>query len=98
MENLPTHLVLVAYPFPPCFFSIFAQVSFSATVRLNTGLPGLESAIDAEVSQSLELIAGARLRIRQRRLQLRVGNHFQRVRIQVAVNPGPLPRRRDLPW
>ena len=27
----------------PCFFSTFAHVSFSATVRLNTGFPGLES-------------------------------------------------------
>ena len=27
----------------PAFFSIFAQVSLSATVRLNTGLPGAES-------------------------------------------------------
>ncbi len=26
-----------------CFFSIFAQVSFSATVRLKTGLLGVES-------------------------------------------------------
>lgn len=31
-----------AYPFP-CFFSSFAHVSFSATVRLNTGAPGFES-------------------------------------------------------
>lgn len=30
-------------PFPPCFFSTFAQVSFSATVRLNTGVPGFAS-------------------------------------------------------
>ena len=28
---------------PPCFFSTLAQVSFSATVRLKTGAPGLES-------------------------------------------------------
>src|SRR5215212_6818007 len=26
-----------------CFASIFAQVSFKVTVRLNTGLPGVES-------------------------------------------------------
>lgn len=30
------------YPF--CFLSTFAHVSFSAMVRLNTGLPGFESA------------------------------------------------------
>jgi hypothetical protein len=29
--------------FPPCFFSIFAHVSFNAIVRLNTRLPGFES-------------------------------------------------------
>src|SRR5580704_3567599 len=29
--------------FGVCFFSTFAQVSFRATVRLNTGLPGFES-------------------------------------------------------
>src|SRR5580658_7299575 len=29
--------------FAVCFFSTFAQVSFSATVRLNTSLPGFES-------------------------------------------------------
>src|SRR2546425_8357371 len=31
------------YAFPGCLFSILAQVSFSATVRLNTGLPEVES-------------------------------------------------------
>ena len=31
------------HPFPPCFFSTFAQLSFRATVRLNTGAPGFES-------------------------------------------------------
>ncbi len=34
---------LVYFFFSGCFFSIFAQVSFNATVRLKTGLPGLES-------------------------------------------------------
>jgi hypothetical protein len=29
--------------FPPCFLSTLAQVSFNATVRSNTGLPGFES-------------------------------------------------------
>ena len=29
--------------FPPCFFSTFAHVSFSATVRLDTNFPGLEA-------------------------------------------------------
>src|SRR5579862_8174818 len=29
--------------FPPCFLSTFAQVSFNATVRLKTDLPGFES-------------------------------------------------------
>ncbi len=29
--------------FPPCFFSTFAQVSFNATVLLNTGAPDFES-------------------------------------------------------
>ena len=37
----------IAFIYAPDFFSIFfstlAQVSFSATVRLNTGRPGLES-------------------------------------------------------
>src|SRR5215467_11060734 len=31
------------YSCPACFFSTFAQVSFSATVRLKIGAPGLES-------------------------------------------------------
>ena len=36
---------------------IFAQVSFSVTVRLNTGVPGVRIGIDAEVALPLELEA-----------------------------------------
>ena len=38
---------------------IFAQVSFSVTVRLNTGAPGRRVGIDAEVAEPLELEARA---------------------------------------
>ena len=42
----PRFVHLVSYR-PPPFCSIFAQVSFSVTVRLKTGLPGLESMTSA---------------------------------------------------
>ena len=44
----------------------------------------LRIGIDTEIAETFELISAARRSIRQRRFQLRVGNHFQRVRIQVV--------------
>lgn len=43
VDNSPKCFISMTYPFSPCFFSNFAHVSFSATVRLNTDAPGFES-------------------------------------------------------
>ena len=71
------------------FFSILAQVSRRATVRLKTGWPGRNPEVDAEVAQPLELkltarLAAARLGSRQPR------EHFQRIGIEVRVPVLPL--------
>ena len=42
IEGIETLYLFLSCPLP-LLVSIFAQVSFNATVRLNTGLPGFES-------------------------------------------------------
>ncbi len=65
-------------------FSIFAQVSLRATVRLKTGWPGAGIRIGAEVSDAFELITVERRDVCQRRFELAASQHFQRCRIQIA--------------
>ena len=70
-------------------------VSFSVTVRLNTGAPGVESRVDAEVAEPLELAAVARPRAGQRRLDRapvsdleRAGLRFVQEVAAVGSSPG----------
>ncbi len=62
-------------------FSILAQVSRSATVRLNTGLPSCIRIEGAKITVVFELISALQHRLQQRRLQLAAGQNFERARV-----------------
>ena len=66
-------------------FSILAQVSRSAAVRLNTGLPGRGIRVHAEIAQALELVAALRRGApRSDGSSLQPVTHFERFGIQVG--------------
>ena len=73
----------IQLPFPR--FSILAQVSRSATVRLKTGLPGAVSSRRRSSRGARTGSGPLRLNVGQRRFQFAAGQDFERCGIQVVA-------------